>query len=121
MGYYIHNLHFVAFARSMQGRVTDAVRTADEIAAGVQPMVAAMPDMVDAFAAMPLFIRVRFQRWDDLLAAPAPNTAGHIHAPVALRAGSGPGRERQARGSARAVRLRGRPGQNSGDGHVGEQ
>jgi tetratricopeptide (TPR) repeat protein len=72
VGYYIHNMHFVTFARAMQGRMKEAMRAADEIAQAVKPMVEAMPDMVDGFASMPLFARVRFQRWDDLLAAPAP-------------------------------------------------
>jgi tetratricopeptide (TPR) repeat protein len=74
MGYYIHNLHFVAFARSMQGRMTDAIRTADEIGKAVEPVIPVMPDMIDPFAAFSLFMRARFERWDDLLAAPAPNS-----------------------------------------------
>jgi tetratricopeptide (TPR) repeat protein len=72
VGYYIHNLHFVAAARAMQGRMQDAIRAADEIAAAVKPMAEAMPEMVDAFGSMQIFARVRFQRWDDVLAAPAP-------------------------------------------------
>jgi hypothetical protein len=31
-----------------------------------------MPEMVDAFASLPLFARIRFQRWDELLETPAP-------------------------------------------------
>ena len=34
IGYYIHNMHFVAYARAMQGRMTESIRAADEIAAG---------------------------------------------------------------------------------------
>jgi len=72
VGYYIHNMHFVTVARAMQGRMKDAIRAADEIAAAVQPMAEAMPEMVDAFGSMQIFARARFQRWDELLAAPAP-------------------------------------------------
>jgi tetratricopeptide (TPR) repeat protein len=72
IGYYIHNMHFVAFARAMQGRMTDALRAADQIGAAVMPMADVMPDMVDAFASLPVFERIRFHRWDDLLAMPAP-------------------------------------------------
>ena len=50
VGYYIHNMHFVTYARAMQGRMKESIRAADEIAAAVKPMVEAMPDMVDAFA-----------------------------------------------------------------------
>lgn len=72
-GYYIHNLHFITFARSMQGRRHEAIRAADEIAVAVKPLAESMPEMVDLFAATPLFARARFQQWDDLLAAPAPD------------------------------------------------
>ena len=72
VGYYIHNMHFVTVARAMQGRMKDAIRAADEIASAVKPMAQAMPEMVDAFGSMQVFARVRFQRWDELLAAPEP-------------------------------------------------
>jgi len=72
VGYYIHNMHFVAYARSMQGRTGDSIRVADQISAAMKPMTDAMPEMVDAFDSLPLFTRVRGGRWDDLLAAPAP-------------------------------------------------
>jgi tetratricopeptide (TPR) repeat protein len=71
VGYYIHNLHFVAFARAMQGRMADALRAADQIGAAVAPMADVMAEMVDTFASLPVFVRIRFQRWDDLLALPA--------------------------------------------------
>jgi tetratricopeptide (TPR) repeat protein len=70
VGYRIHNLHFITTARAMQGRMAQAVRVADEIAAAMKPFVEAMPDMADAFIALPLFTRARFERWDDLLAMP---------------------------------------------------
>jgi tetratricopeptide (TPR) repeat protein len=72
VGYYIHNMHFVTVARAMQGRMKDSIRAADEIAAAVKPMAEAMPEMVDAFGSMQIFARVRFQRWDELLASPTP-------------------------------------------------
>ena len=71
VGYYIHNLHFVTAARAMQGRGSEAIRVADEIAAAMQPFTDMMPEMTDMFLPVPLFARVRFGRWDDLLAAPA--------------------------------------------------
>jgi tetratricopeptide (TPR) repeat protein len=80
VGYYIHNMHFVTYARSMQGRMQDSLRAADEIAAAVKPMTEAMPEMVDAFGSLSLLVRVRFQRWDELLAAPAPGEKLTINA-----------------------------------------
>ena len=74
-GYFIHNLHFVTTARAMQGRMAQAIRVADEIAAAMKPYIQVMPEMADAFIALPLFTRMRFQRWDDLLATPLPTRA----------------------------------------------
>ena len=73
LGYYVHNLHFVAIARSMEGRMSEAIRAADEMARVVGPFADSMPDMTDVFSAMRVLVRVRFQRWDDLLAMPRPN------------------------------------------------
>ncbi|MEX2264249.1 MAG: hypothetical protein WD696_20005 [Bryobacteraceae bacterium] len=72
-GYYIHNLHFIAVARAMQGRMADGLRAADTLAGATVPHTEAMPMMVDAFAPAPIFAAMRFQRWDDLLKAKAPD------------------------------------------------
>src|SRR4029450_4174808 len=40
-GYYIHNLHFVAYGRSMQGRKADAIRAAEAIPASASPFAEA--------------------------------------------------------------------------------
>lgn len=72
VGYYIHNLHFIAYGRSMEGRYDDALKAARSISKDVAPMAAQMPAMVDAFVPIPLFVLVRFERWDAVLAEPAP-------------------------------------------------
>jgi tetratricopeptide (TPR) repeat protein len=79
--YYVHNLHFIAYARWMQGRKADGLRAADDMAKAVAPMFAAMPDMADAFNALAVFGRVRFQDWDGILKLPQPPDA--MHASVA--------------------------------------
>ena len=73
LGYYVHNLHFIAIARSMQGRMSEAIRAADEVTKALAPFAESMPDMTDVFSTLPLLVRVRFQRWNDLLAMPPPN------------------------------------------------
>ena len=73
LGYYIHNLHFVAYARSMQGRGEDAIRAADLVSRECAAAVDVMPEMVDAFSPYGIFTRVRFGRWDELLSMPKPN------------------------------------------------
>jgi tetratricopeptide (TPR) repeat protein len=72
-GYYIHNLHFVAYARSMQGRSEDAIRAADQMATECASAVDTMAEMIDPYTSYPTLMRVRFRRWDDLLSLPAPH------------------------------------------------
>ena len=73
LGYYIHNLHFVAYARSMQGRAADAVKAADLMASQCAPGVESMGEMLDPYTAYPTFMRVRFRRWNDMLSSPKPD------------------------------------------------
>jgi hypothetical protein len=72
MMYYSHNLHFIASAASMEGRYTDARQAAEKLAAHVGPHVKDMPPL-EGFMAVPGAVLVRFQRWDDILNAPAPD------------------------------------------------
>ncbi|MDX2178595.1 MAG: hypothetical protein SFV18_03315 [Bryobacteraceae bacterium] len=74
MGYYVHNLHFIAAARSMQGRGVDALVAAKPVGEAAQQMVAVMPDMADIFVPYPWFVMERFRRWDELLALPKPDS-----------------------------------------------
>ena len=72
MMYYPHNLDFVWHAASLEGRGAECVRAAREFAAAVPAAtVLEMPDMETAPAA-PYFALVRFGRWSEMLAEPAP-------------------------------------------------
>ena len=72
MMYYPHNVHFFWSAASMEGRSADAIHAADQLAGHLEPeMLRAMP-MIEYFSPTPLFARVRFGRWSQVLAAPAP-------------------------------------------------
>ena len=72
MGYYTHNLQFLAFARAAQGNYTEARRAADKLLAIVKPEVA-QEHMMEALAQAPLLVQLRFHRWDEILKAPAPD------------------------------------------------
>ncbi|HEV8486910.1 MAG TPA: hypothetical protein VGV87_25420 [Blastocatellia bacterium] len=74
LGYHPHNIHFIAVARAAQGRFDDAKRAADELAEYVAPGTKEMPMMVDYFIPMPLFVLLRFNRWDDVLKTKAPDS-----------------------------------------------
>jgi hypothetical protein len=73
LGYYLHNLHFVAYARGMQGRAADAITAADLLARETMPAIDSMPEMADVLAPYGIFVRLRFGRWDEMLAFPQPS------------------------------------------------
>lgn len=75
--YYLHNLHFVAYARWMEGRKADGLHAADELAAAMAPMLETMPGMADTFNAVCVFGRVRFGDWDGILSLPQPKNSLH--------------------------------------------
>jgi len=71
MMYYCHNLHFLAASYSMAGDFAHAKQAADEVAAHAAPMLHDMP-MAEIYVPYPIFMLVRFHRWDDVLTLPAP-------------------------------------------------
>jgi tetratricopeptide (TPR) repeat protein len=72
MMYYPHNLDFVWHAAGLEGRGAECLRAAREFAAAAPPeVVLEMSDMETAPAA-PYLALVRFGRWSEMLAEPAP-------------------------------------------------
>jgi tetratricopeptide (TPR) repeat protein len=70
--YYPHNIDFIWQSASMQGRSADTIRVAREFADNAPAeMIKQMPDMETAPVA-PFVALVRFGRWDEVLAYPAP-------------------------------------------------
>jgi tetratricopeptide (TPR) repeat protein len=73
--YMLHDQHMLAYAALMRGESRRAIRTIDE-------MIAEMPiewarenvAIADGYIAMPLEVRMRFGRWDEILAAPEPES-----------------------------------------------
>lgn len=72
MMYYCHNLHFLAASYSMAGDFIHAKQTADELVAHVGPMLHDMP-VAEVYAPTPIFVLVRFHRWDEALKLPSPD------------------------------------------------
>jgi len=72
--YYSHNLHFLAFAASMDGNFAEAKDAAARVVANVMPGVKAMP-MLEGFLPTPIVVLFAFERWDDLLKLPAPDSS----------------------------------------------
>jgi tetratricopeptide (TPR) repeat protein len=72
MMYYCHNLHFLSASYSMGGDFAHAKQAADELVAHVGPMLHDMP--IDEFyAPYPIFVLLRFHRWDEVLKLPPPH------------------------------------------------
>lgn len=71
-GYYVHNVHFIAAARMMQGRKADALKAAKQMADLIEPVAPAMPEMLDSFMPYQWFVLERFGQYDEILKLPKP-------------------------------------------------
>jgi tetratricopeptide (TPR) repeat protein len=112
--YIAHNHHMLAYAALMIGREREAVAAIDSLVKG-------MPDawkrdfapIADGYLAMPLEVRLRFGRWDEVLAADEPAPAYplaralyHYASGVALAAKGDLATARKAREAFVAARAR---------------
>jgi tetratricopeptide (TPR) repeat protein len=70
--YYLHNLHFIYFARSMQGRKGDTLQAARTLTTAAEPIIKAFPDWADSIAPTLTFAYARFGEWDAILKMPPP-------------------------------------------------
>jgi tetratricopeptide (TPR) repeat protein len=75
VGYIPHNPHFFVVSASLEGRRADALRAADDVKGRMHAEMlrdASMGGMVQHFMLTPLFTRLRFGLWDEVLAEPLP-------------------------------------------------
>jgi tetratricopeptide (TPR) repeat protein len=75
VGYYPHNIHFFVTSASMEGRRADAMKAADDVRAKVPAEMLREPGMgpmVQHMHLTPVFTKIRFGLWADILAEPAP-------------------------------------------------
>jgi tetratricopeptide (TPR) repeat protein len=71
IGYYGHNLHFLAIANAFAGNSREAIAAANKLYAFEAPRIREVPP-VDGFLFTPALLLVEFGRWDDILALPEP-------------------------------------------------
>ena len=71
IGYYGHNLHFLAIANAFAGNSREALAAANKLYAFEAPRIREVPP-VDGFLFTPALLLVEFGRWDDILALPDP-------------------------------------------------
>ncbi len=71
--YRAHNYHFLVYAAMFRGQSRLALDRARELLRVLpQEDVRAIPDVLEAFLATPYHVLVRFGRWEEILAEPAP-------------------------------------------------
>lgn len=71
--YYVHNLHFLAYASMMEGRYETAIRAARDVEREVPPKF--LKDYVflaDGLMPAAMHVMVRFGKWEDILREPEP-------------------------------------------------
>lgn len=71
IGYYTHNLHFLADSEMMRGRLAGARQAAAEVAERMAPHTQMMP-MVESIITMKTAVLLRFGRHDEILALTQP-------------------------------------------------
>ncbi|TMH06325.1 MAG: hypothetical protein E6H67_06565 [Betaproteobacteria bacterium] len=64
IGYYGHNLHFLAVCNALAGNSKAAIAAANKLYAHAEPRVKAVPPL-DGFMLTPALVLVQFGRWDD--------------------------------------------------------
>jgi tetratricopeptide (TPR) repeat protein len=72
MAYYPHNVHFLWFAATMQGRGQTAIDAARKVASKVDDAALDGLPLLAGFRVVPYYALSRFGRWDDVLKEPAP-------------------------------------------------
>lgn len=72
MAYYPHNVHFIWFAATMDGRGQLAIDAARKVAAKIDDATLAELPLTAGFRVVPYQALTRFGRWDEMLKEPAP-------------------------------------------------
>ncbi len=71
--YFLHNIHFLAYAAMMEGRYQLAIDAARKIEQSVpENFLREYVTLADGFMTTPLHVMIRFGKWDDILAEPEP-------------------------------------------------
>jgi tetratricopeptide (TPR) repeat protein len=69
--YHSHNEHFLAYAATMEGRYAEAKSAAEAMEKRLLPHAQMMP-VLEVFLWTPIWVDLRFAKWDSILARPEP-------------------------------------------------
>jgi tetratricopeptide (TPR) repeat protein len=71
--YYVHNVHFLAYAAMMEGRFETAITAARRLEREVPPeFLVNYVEFADGLMSTPLHVLIRFGRWEEILDEPEP-------------------------------------------------
>lgn len=77
--YFVHNIHFLAWSAMMEGRYVTAMKAARDLESDIpESFLRDMPQFADGFMPVTYHVMIRFGKWDDILAEPAPPEFRHI-------------------------------------------
>ena len=72
LGYYPHNIHFIWMGATMSGQSALAIASARKVAAAIPAEALKDNPPLQGFLIVPYHALVRFSKWDEILAEPAP-------------------------------------------------
>ncbi len=80
LGYYPHNIHFMAWSAAFQGRREAAMEASRKIVEKIPHELATDNTwaLYETFLSQPLYTMVRFGMWDEILVEPAPGVDSHF-------------------------------------------
>ena len=88
--YFMHNVHFLAYAAMMEGRYQTALDAAQKIEATIPAdFLKNYVTIADGFMPTALHVMIRFGKWEQILAEPEPESGACSVARSATCAGSG--------------------------------
>ena len=73
LAYYPHNLHFIWMGATATGQGKLALDSAKRLAAAIPHAALKDVPILQGFVVVPYWAMVRFEKWDDILAEPAPH------------------------------------------------
>ncbi len=72
MAYYPHNVHFIWYAATMEGRSQTAIEAARKVASKVSDEALQQLPLLAGFRVVPYYALTRFGKWDEMLKEPVP-------------------------------------------------
>jgi tetratricopeptide (TPR) repeat protein len=75
--YFSHNLHFQVENFNRTGQYAEARRAAFELETNVRQHIKHMP-MIEGFLPYPMFVQLRFAKWDETLKLPEPDKSNRL-------------------------------------------